>query len=197
VAVGAVGISAASAAAATVSVPATGTSPNYFTDSGVNIPAGESVTVSASGTWLMCPAAQSAMCTTGPDGVGGYPTSPTYADPGDTSGTLIGSTDGANTWSAIGSGPTTVYGPGELLLAGNDTPPSSGVNCGFSAPNGCYADNSGSVTAVITFNNVPTNKDQCKNGGWQSLNDANGTKFKNQGDCVSYVATGGGNPAAG
>jgi len=58
-------------------------------------------------------------------------------------------------------------------------------------------DNSGSVTATITFNNVPTSADQCKKGGWQSLNDANGTRFKNQGDCVGYVATGGTNPANG
>jgi hypothetical protein len=56
-------------------------------------------------------------------------------------------------------------------------------------------DNTGSVTAVITF--VATDKSQCKDGGWQTLTDANGTPFKNQGDCVSYVATGGRNPANG
>jgi hypothetical protein len=109
---------------------------------------------------------------------------------------LIGSLDGANSWSAIGAGPTVVNGPGELLLATNDVKPSVG-NCGFSSPQACYADNSGSVTATITFNNVPTTTDQCKKGGWQGLNDSNGTPFKNQGDCVSYVATGGTNPADG
>jgi hypothetical protein len=36
---------------------------------------------------------------------------------------------------------------------------------------------------------APTNKDQCKNGGWQNY-----PQFKNQGDCVSFVATGGSNP---
>lgn len=36
--------------------------------------------------------------------------------------------------------------------------------------------------------NLPTNKDQCKKGGWQSFG-----VFKNQGDCVSFVATGGKN----
>jgi hypothetical protein len=35
---------------------------------------------------------------------------------------------------------------------------------------------------------LPTNKDQCKKGGWQSYG-----VFKNQGDCVSFVATGGKN----
>jgi hypothetical protein len=36
----------------------------------------------------------------------------------------------------------------------------------------------------------PTDKDQCKNGGWKSLIAATGQPFKNQGDCVSYVNTG-------
>jgi hypothetical protein len=44
--------------------------------------------------------------------------------------------------------------------------------------------------STITFE-TPTSKDQCKNGGWSNYTDANGTPFKNQGDCVSYVATGG------
>jgi len=43
----------------------------------------------------------------------------------------------------------------------------------------------------------PTNKDQCKNNGWQTLADVNNRAFKNQGDCVSYVATGGKNKANG
>jgi hypothetical protein len=36
---------------------------------------------------------------------------------------------------------------------------------------------------------LPTSKDQCKRGGWQTYG-----FFKNQGDCVSFVATGGKNP---
>jgi hypothetical protein len=39
---------------------------------------------------------------------------------------------------------------------------------------------------------LPTDKDQCKNGGWRNFG-----VFKNQGDCVSFVATGGKNPPAG
>jgi hypothetical protein len=42
---------------------------------------------------------------------------------------------------------------------------------------------------------VPTSTDQCKKGGWQGLTDTKGTPFKNQGDCVSFVATGGTNAA--
>lgn len=36
----------------------------------------------------------------------------------------------------------------------------------------------------------PANKDACKNGGWQTHAPADGTTFKNQGDCIRYVNTG-------
>jgi hypothetical protein len=39
---------------------------------------------------------------------------------------------------------------------------------------------------------LPTSKEQCKTGGWQAFG-----VFKNQGDCVSFVATGGRNQPAG
>lgn len=38
---------------------------------------------------------------------------------------------------------------------------------------------------------LPTSKDDCKKGGWEYYG-----VFKNQGDCVSYVATEGANPPA-
>lgn len=34
------------------------------------------------------------------------------------------------------------------------------------------------------------NKDACKNGGWQGLSRADGSGFKNQGDCIQYANTG-------
>ncbi len=37
---------------------------------------------------------------------------------------------------------------------------------------------------------VPSNKDQCKNGGWANLRRPDGSSFKNQGDCIQYVNTG-------
>jgi hypothetical protein len=40
---------------------------------------------------------------------------------------------------------------------------------------------------------LPTSKAQCMNGGWKNF----GTTFKNQGDCVSFVASGGKNPPSG
>jgi hypothetical protein len=39
---------------------------------------------------------------------------------------------------------------------------------------------------------LPTKKEQCKNGGWRDFG-----VFENQGDCVSFVATGGRNLPAG
>jgi len=44
----------------------------------------------------------------------------------------------------------------------------------------------------VAFTAFPTTAGECKNGGWETF----GT-FKNQGDCVSYVATGGKNQPAG
>ncbi|MDR0359310.1 MAG: ubiquitin family protein [bacterium] len=39
---------------------------------------------------------------------------------------------------------------------------------------------------------LPTSRDQCKNGGWMSFG-----VFRNQGDCVSFVSTGGRNAPSG
>jgi len=47
-------------------------------------------------------------------------------------------------------------------------------------------------TATCT---TPMTKADCKDGSWQSLTDSALVAFKNQGDCVSYVATRGGNAA--
>ncbi len=48
-------------------------------------------------------------------------------------------------------------------------------------------------TTVYDFEpNLPTpaNKSDCKDGGWQNLYRADGSAFKNQGDCIQYVNTG-------
>ena len=42
----------------------------------------------------------------------------------------------------------------------------------------------------------PTTEADCKDGGWKALVDAAGNHFKNQGDCVSYVASKEKNPGA-
>ena len=41
-------------------------------------------------------------------------------------------------------------------------------------------------------------KDQCKDNDWKNFKNSNGSQiFKNQGDCVSFFATGGKNPPSG
>lgn len=47
-----------------------------------------------------------------------------------------------------------------------------------------------SVTYDFEPYHVATSKDACKDDGWRSVTRADGTSFKNQGDCVSYVNTG-------
>ncbi len=51
------------------------------------------------------------------------------------------------------------------------------------APNGTVAMQ---ITATAALVNPPTNKDQCKSGGWKNFNNPT---FKNQGDCVSFVVS--------
>ena len=54
-------------------------------------------------------------------------------------------------------------------------------------------------TDLVRFNNttydfepyeVATDKDQCKKKGWEDVKRADGSSFKNQGDCIQYVNTG-------
>jgi hypothetical protein len=47
--------------------------------------------------------------------------------------------------------------------------------------------------AIQSVRLLPTSKDQCKKGGWRTF----GSVFKNQGDCVSFVATKGRNAPGG
>jgi hypothetical protein len=158
----------ASAASGTVTVTVAASQPT--TDTGVLITAGTAAVVTATGQWDVCGGG----CPSGPDGATngdiGFCTG-TFGRP---AGELIGSLDGGSTFFDVGAGPTVVSTPGELLLA----------------PNDCliWDDNSGSLTATIAV--IPTTKDACKKGGWSSLQEADGTSFKNQGDCVSYVNTG-------
>ena len=49
--------------------------------------------------------------------------------------------------------------------------------------------NSNNKTIVVPPR-TPTDKDQCKGNGWKSLYRADGSPFKNQGDCIQYVNTG-------
>ncbi|MBP7475270.1 MAG: hypothetical protein KA810_08440 [Pyrinomonadaceae bacterium] len=47
-----------------------------------------------------------------------------------------------------------------------------------------------STAAKINAFTEATSANACKNGGWRGLARANGTPFRNQGDCIQYVNTG-------
>lgn len=54
----------------------------------------------------------------------------------------------------------------------------------------------GPALDAITITETIATAATCKKGGWQTMFDSVGNKFKNQGDCVSFYATGGRNLGA-
>jgi choice-of-anchor C domain-containing protein len=50
--------------------------------------------------------------------------------------------------------------------------------------------------SILPSASVAPSLADCKDGGWLTMLDARGNAFKNQGDCVSYLATDGKNPGA-
>jgi hypothetical protein len=68
-----------------------------------------------------------------------------------------------------------------------------GVNIGSNNPSyNVYTDkfNFNGTTYDFEPYEVATNKDQCKDGGYTNAKRADGSSFKNQGDCIQYVNTG-------
>jgi hypothetical protein len=61
----------------------------------------------------------------------------------------------------------------------------------FPSPASTFRNDEGDLV-VSDAHPLPTSKQQCKNGGWKTFG-----VFKNQGQCVSLVATGGKNPPGG
>jgi hypothetical protein len=98
--------------------------------------------------------------------------------------------------TADGNGTVTyTFTAGTIAAAGNQVPFPTGTIQSISI----LIDVQGTADiSNITVNGVlqvpapttPTSKDQCKDGGWKSFTNP---AFKNQGDCVSFVATGGKN----
>jgi choice-of-anchor C domain-containing protein len=78
------------------------------------------------------------------------------------------------TYSFVATSPSTVLSFASTTIAGAYGPALDNVN----------------VTETVPI--VPTAND-CKNGGWVTMIDTQGNSFKNQGDCVSFFATGGKN----
>ena len=93
------------------------------------------------------------------------------------------------TWSEI-----VANNPEATILGGYGVNQGSG-NPGLNANVDALAIGTGGEDgSCVTFNfdpyRVATNKDQCKNGGYNSVKRADGSSFKNQGDCVSYTGNG-------
>jgi hypothetical protein len=87
-------------------------------------------------------------------------------------------------------------GPGGIVLSPNpNVSPSPGQTLSLIAPQNVRLDLNEAAHLVTDGSGSPpppTSKDLCKNGGWRNL-----PQFKNQGGCVSFVATGGKNPPSG
>jgi hypothetical protein len=96
---------------------------------------------------------------------------------------LKASNTGAGDW--FGAGSLGVSGGTIVVGAPREDSNATGVN-GNQTNNG--AQNAGAAYVFAAF---PTMQNQCTNGGWKTFG-----IFKNQGDCVSFVSTGGTNSPA-
>jgi hypothetical protein len=150
-------------------------------------PAGQNVTgtatVSLTGT-VVVSGPVTCLNVTGPDQGGGTPTAPTAAtlnfqDPA-----------GVLTVRVVDNGGQIPLHPDEIQVAALGRSP---TDCS-PLPDGFGIDALLTEGRAIVFDVplVPTSKDQCKNGGWRNYG-----VFEYQGDCVSFVATGGRNQAGG
>lgn len=116
------------------------------------------------------------------------------ADPNTPTGTVSTASGGPGSFSNGGS--CMLSGSGSSATCSvTDTPASTPANpvrsdtiTGTYGGDDLHAGSSGSTQVAVI--SLPTSKDQCKNGGWRQCG-----VFKNQGDCVSFVATKGKNAA--
>jgi hypothetical protein len=90
-------------------------------------------------------------------------------------------------------------GPASYTLAQISSACPNAVAAGFGVNIGSNNPGYDVETDLVDFNGtaydfepyaIATSKDACKNGGWQTLRRADGSSFKNQGDCIQYVNTG-------
>ncbi len=103
-------------------------------------------------------------------------------------------TDGGTCATIAGAG-----GPPFYTLAGLKSVCPNAVVVGFGVNIGTFNPAYNVYTDLFNFNGtvydfepyeVATNADQCKKGGFLTVKRADGSGFKNQGDCIQYVNTG-------
>jgi len=83
------------------------------------------------------------------------------------------------TWDAI-----VAANPNAVIVGAYGLNQGSG-NGGLTASNDALVFGANGDSVTYDFENQPVSKDQCKKGGWENY----GGAFKNQGDCVSSVAS--------
>jgi hypothetical protein len=92
-----------------------------------------------------------------------------------------------------------VGGPPFYTLAQIQAMCPNAVATGFGVNIGTFNPSYNVESDLVQFNDtrydfepyeVASDKDQCKDGGWKDVKRANGSSFKNQGDCIQYVNTG-------
>ena len=95
-------------------------------------------------------------------------------------GTVVGTSGGPATYTLA---QINTYCPNAVVIG-------FGVNIGTNNPSyNVETDlfNFNGTTYDFQLTNTPTDKDQCKDGGWKNFTDANGQPFKNQGQCEKFV----------
>ena len=81
---------------------------------------------------------------------------------------------------------------GLVVLNGNASEPAVGQTITVTPAFTGTLDESATLVTGVGGRPPPTSKAQCKHGGWKNF-----PQFKNQGDCVSFVATDSKNPPSG
>ena len=113
-------------------------------------------------------------------------------DTGDLTGTN-GEIAGTYDLGQIGGSSYTTYSDASAYFAANPTYRIVGIQLVVDS-GWAFSDGEQTITVTpmvdVTLQQ-PGTTGACKNGGWQTLVDDNGNTFKNQGQCVAFVASGG------
>jgi hypothetical protein len=88
----------------------------------------------------------------------------------------------------------TFYEPWSAVVAAYGSYPVTGIDLvvdGFGPDITAQFDNTQINSTTYTYEPpTPSSAADCKNGGWKNVYRADGSAFKNQGDCIQYVNTG-------
>jgi len=100
---------------------------------------------------------------------------------------------GITTTSFVGYTASDTYSGGDWVYIDDEGDPNQWTTKGWTHPALFFAGQDDLAFQATFSSPLPTSKAQCMDGDWKNF----GTTFKNQGDCVSFVASGGKNPPSG